>query len=279
MRLNPLDHPQCLEMPKWLEESAWKKHIPFLSFVISATRPSTFIELGSFKGVSFCAACQTVGALGLETRCFAVDTWMGDEHAGALDPEVFTNLRHYHDPRYGHFSELVRCTFDEALPRFEDGSIDLLHIDGLHTLEAVTHDFETWLPKMSSRGVILFHDINVHANDFGVWKLWGDIRERYPTFSFDHGYGLGVAAVGSEIPEGIRCLFESNPSEAEAVRRLFFCLGSRIEAVESYRAVRKRRSGFFRKKVMKSYPVNVLRILFKGEKGEFVSKVRKKLRI
>lgn len=278
MRLNPLDHPQCLEMPKWLEESAWKKHIPFLSFVISATKPRTFVELGSFKGVSYCSACQTVDALKLETRCFAVDTWQGDAHAGELDPEAHLKLREYHEPRYSSFSKLLRCTFDDALPKFDDGSVDLLHIDGLHTLEAVTHDFETWLPKMSGRGIILFHDINVYTRGFGVWKLWDELRNKYPSFTFNHGYGLGVIAVG-EIPDGIEPLFKADASDSEAIRRLFFNLGSRIEAIECYRKLRKQRNGFFQKRIMDSFLVNVLRILFRGEKGEFVSKARKKLRI
>lgn len=110
--------------------------------------------------------------------------------------QIFETLKSYHDGRYSAFSQLVRATFDEALSKFPDGTIDLLHIDGTHFYEDVKHDFESWLPKLSQRGVVLFHDINQKDRGFGVYKYWDELKSRYPYFEFAHGHGLGVLGVG-----------------------------------------------------------------------------------
>ena len=79
--------------------------------------------------------------------------------------------------------------FDQAAGIVSDG-ISLLHIDGLHTYEAVKHDFETWEPKVTD--VIMLHDICVPDNpDFGVWKLWAEIKND-KCFEFNHCHGLAV---------------------------------------------------------------------------------------
>lgn len=88
---------------------------------------------------------------GLDARCYAVDTWIGDAHAGYYNDNVKRNLSLYIDNVYGNRISMLRMTFEEALSQFEDGSIDLLHIDGLHSYEAVCHDFEAWAPKLSPR--------------------------------------------------------------------------------------------------------------------------------
>jgi hypothetical protein len=180
--------------------SAWYTHVPFAYWIVNATKPRRLVELGTHHGVSYAAFCDAVARAGLNTQCFGVDTWAGDEHAGFYGEEVYKDLRAFHDTRYGAFSELVRSTFEEALAYFEDGSVDLLHIDGFHSFEAVSRDFEQWRPKLSDRAVVLFHDVNVRERQFGVWRFWAELRARYPSFEFLHGHGLGVLAYGDAVP-------------------------------------------------------------------------------
>jgi hypothetical protein len=175
-----------------------------------------------------------VKKLGLDTKCYGLDTWAGDNQAGAVTPEDLAKIRAHHDPLYGSFSEMVNSTFDAGLKYFTDGSVDLLHIDGYHSYEAVRHDFEMWLPKMSRHGVILFHDVNVRQNDFGVWKFWEEVNAKYKHLTFLHGHGLGVLAVGTEFPEEVQQLFDADEAELFVIREFFHQFGARIEAVQRF---------------------------------------------
>jgi hypothetical protein len=219
--------------PRYLPPSAWVGHLPFGIWLVEQFMPRVLVELGTHTGASYMGFCQAVQDNGLATQCFAVDTWMGDEHAGYYGEEIYQTLKSNHNQDYAGFSQLLRMTFDDALINFDDGSIDLLHIDGLHTYDAVRHDFETWLPKLSQRGVVLFHDTMVRENDFGVWKLWKELSECYPSFEFTHSHGLGVLAIGSEIPDCVQALLQAEPNTgAVRIRRLFETLALAIDANE-----------------------------------------------
>nr|WP_294508374.1 glycosyltransferase [uncultured Rhodopila sp.] len=188
------------------------------------------MELGTERGVSYAAFCQAVERLGIGSRCFAVDTWQGDDHAGHYDESVYNRLAELNDRRYRQFSSLLRSTFADALPYFADGEVDLLHIDGLHTYEAVAGDFATWRPKLSDRAVVIFHDTNVRRNDFGVWRLWHELAPQFPHFEFVHGHGLGILGVGKDLPPPVRALFETETdSHAQsAIRGLFAARGTAV---------------------------------------------------
>ncbi len=223
-----LSHDIIFCTPQHLSDiSSWHYHIPFAFFLMEASQPKVFVELGTHKGDSYCAFCQAVVELRLATTCCAIDTWKGDEHAGYYDENVSDQLRDYHDTHYGCFSRLVRSTFDEARSHFADGSIDLLHIDGLHTYEAVKHDFECWLPKMSERGVILFHDTIVRDHGFGVWQVWGELRSQYPSREFRFGHGLGVLAVGGKQTTKLNSFFGVSVEEWSRLEAAFLALGNR----------------------------------------------------
>lgn len=229
---DPLDYPICFTMPKRLDaNSTWVEHIPFGMLAIDLVRPKVLVELGTQMGVSYCAFCQAVKQLDLNTRCYAVDTWKGDAHATFYDQDILADLRAHHDPLYGSFSQLIQNTFDNAIQNFPDGSIDLLHIDGFHTYEAVKHDFETWLPKLSNQGLVLFHDTNVHERNFGVWKLWSELQQKYPNFEFLHGYGLGILRVGQETETSIEPIFSLADRDTKQIREFFLHLGSYLMTI------------------------------------------------
>ena len=179
-------------LPQGSFPCAWLGHIPFIFYLISVKKPNLIVELGTHAGCSYFGMCEAVKLNKLQSNCFAVDTWQGDAHAGFYPDAIFNLVEDFNKKNYQEYSILLRMTFDNALKKIEDNSIDLLHIDGFHTYQAVKHDFETWLPKVSSGGIILFHDTNVKERDFGVYKLWEEIRSNYPSIEFKHSFGLGV---------------------------------------------------------------------------------------
>lgn len=210
--------------PKHLGESAWAGHLPFARWIIEVLKPKKFVELGTHTGTSYFSFCQAISESKLETQAFAVDTWQGDQHAGFYGGEVFESVQRLNQG-YSTFSKLLKTTFDDARDQFDDATVDLLHIDGLHTYDAVKHDFESWLPKLSQNAVVLFHDIEVRENDFGVYRFWDELTPRYRTLGFKHSHGLGVLQLGDEpsavIPD----------SEIETLRMVDFfeSLGSKFE--------------------------------------------------
>lgn len=215
--------PIALEAP-----NPWIGHLPFAAWVIREVAPKIFVELGTHSGNSYFSFCQSVAEAGLSSKCYAVDTWQGDEHAGQYGDEVFARVNAHQQERYAGFSRLLRMTFDDAAGYFADSSIELLHIDGLHTYEAVLHDFETWLPKLAPGAVVMFHDTNVRERHFGVWKLWEELQARYPNnLEFVHSHGLGVLQLNNAPSEKIlHCLQPGSP-EKQSVVNFFAALGSR----------------------------------------------------
>jgi hypothetical protein len=207
--------------PTRIVQSAWLEHAPFAFWLMNVVRPSTYVELGTHNGFSFFTFCEAARRLRLDTTCFALDSWEGDDHAGYYGEEIFQEVREYAESRYPRSAVLLRGYFDESVSSFDDNSIDLLHIDGRHGYEDVKADFESWLPKMSASGVVLFHDVVERESDFGVWRLWEELETRYDSFLFEHGHGLGVVAVGPSGAEALRALLVATPERTALIRDFY----------------------------------------------------------
>lgn len=194
--------------------SPWQGHRDFAYDLIGFVRPRLIVELGVHYGCSYFAFCQAVKDRGLQTRVIGVDTWEGDEHCGHYGGEVYelvarTRASLFDDNRFA----LRRSRFDEAAGAFDDNSIDLLHIDGLHTYDAVRGDFTAWLPKLAKDGIVLMHDV-APSSGYESARFWGEIKQRHPHFEFLNQWGLGIlfpkgdrwyrAGLAEGVPDKIR---------------------------------------------------------------------------
>jgi hypothetical protein len=204
--------------------STWTDHLPFAYDLVHALRPRVFVELGTQAGLSYFGICQAVREHGLTTRCYGVDTWAGDEHTGTYDDSTWVDVSDYNQAHYADMSELLRMRFEEALPRFADETIDLLHIDGFHSYDAVKTDFETWCPKAAPGAIVLFHDVQARMKDFGAWRFWRELEAEHETFLFHHGYGLGVLRMPGGTPNDallLRLLFDKDPLACSRLRAFY----------------------------------------------------------
>jgi hypothetical protein len=213
-------------IPNFLQRpSAWIGHLPFAFWLVREVNPKCLVELGTHYGHSYFSFCEAVSAENDEKTFYAVDTWQGDEHAGKYDSIIYDEVKKNNE-KYAKFSTLMKMTFDEAANNFENKSIDILHIDGLHTYDAVKHDFEKWFPKLKAGALVLFHDTTVREKDFGVWKFWAEICDIYPNnIEFLHSYGLGVVQLNNCKEEDLFKWLKPGSIERENVKEYFGAIG------------------------------------------------------
>lgn len=226
-------------LPKRMAFSTWVDHLPFAYDLVAEHRPETLVELGTQTGVSYFCFCQSARENQVAMRAYAVDTWEGDAHTKAYDDEIWQAVKAHNDEHYADVSTLLRMRFEEAVLKFDEGSIDLLHIDGYHTYEAVRGDFELWYPKVKPGGIVLFHDIAARLQDFGAWRFWNELMTEHETFWFKHGFGLGVLRKpgGPEKADGplLQYLFSKDTRTEEALRAFY------VHAAEDQEYRRKKR--------------------------------------
>ena len=138
----------------WLDRAEIKK-LYDLAFEATAT----IVEIGSFMGRST-TVLGWAARLGNGVEMHAIDPHKGGNElewitSGSVGtwPTFYSNMQ-----RVGIFDHIIphRETSRTAAPQFEDGSIDLVFIDGDHA--SADQDFDLWDPKLRSGGIMVFHD-------------------------------------------------------------------------------------------------------------------------
>ena len=242
--VTPLSTRMLFWRARYLRKSPFLHHLPFLFWLIEVCRPKSYVELGVGEGVSYFAACQALDKLDSDAHCHGIDSWAETEN-GQI-PEA---VRNHNADQFGDFSRLVQADPREAVRRFPDGSIDLLHVDtdiDQSLLDSLTHD---WTRKLSRRGVVLLHGVDTRFAEGPARTFLERIVGAYPTIRLEGGEGLMAVLYGPERAARLVKLAQLSlgmPGYTE-VHRVFSRLGathhhewaSRAEAGKAAAARRK----------------------------------------
>jgi hypothetical protein len=189
--------------------SSVSKAVAFAALILR-DRLTTYAEIGVYRGRSLLPVAEVFRSLG-RGSAIGIDPWSVVEArqkdierfpAAARDVNTFVDSVDW-DSLYREVKDritrlglqdhchLIRATSTAAAQNFDDGSLDLLHIDGNHDQAVVLKDVTMYLPKVragghvilddcswpsivaarsaiAERGKLLYEDL---ANDFAVYSV------------------------------------------------------------------------------------------------------------
>jgi predicted O-methyltransferase YrrM len=164
---------------------------------VNELRPRRLVEIGTAQGGTLFLLAQAAAP---DATIVSVDLPGGRFGGGYVDQRAIV-YREFARP--GQRLELLRADSHdrstiEAVAALV-GDVDLLFIDGDHTLEGVRSDFADYSPFVRPGGLVALHDVVDGSRDLvgGVPAFWREIKTRYPTEELvadpgQGGYGIGL---------------------------------------------------------------------------------------
>jgi predicted O-methyltransferase YrrM len=136
----------------WLSEAQGRA---LYDAAAAATGRGAIVEIGSWKGRS--TVWLAAGARRAGRRIYAIDPHRGsreDPDANTLS-EFLANIRR---AGVGDAVEPLVMTSAEAADRIRE-DVELLFIDGDHSLQGAVRDADLWLPRLLPGGMLMMHDV------------------------------------------------------------------------------------------------------------------------
>ena len=176
------------------DPSGWGGDSPAFAEILTETRPSLIIEVGTWKGASALHMAGILDDLGLtETRILCIDTWLGalEFRADLADTERFQALecRHGYPTVYYRFlanvchagqqHRIIPFPFPSTTAALwllrTDLRADLIYIDGSHEEEDVYQDLIDYAALLTPGGTLFGDD----------WS-WPGVRNAVTRFARQH---------------------------------------------------------------------------------------------
>ena len=117
------------------------------------------VEIGSYQGESTAIFAKNITTL---EKLYAVDPWQNgyDEKDVCSEEYDMSIVESNFDIRTKEYDVInkMKMTSLEFVDSIEDGSLDFVYIDGLHTYDTCNTDIQNWISKVKKGGYIGGHD-------------------------------------------------------------------------------------------------------------------------
>lgn len=143
--------------------SAWTGHGELAIKIVNTFNPNVIVDLGVDFGFStFSLAYSKIG------KVYGIDWFEGDIHTGHRNTyDIVLEQCEYLAKNFNLDNiEIIKEDFNILANKWTN-KIDLLHIDGLHTYEAVKNDYDNWSKFTHEQSIILFHDVESFEQTVG----------------------------------------------------------------------------------------------------------------
>jgi len=215
-----LASPAVLWRPRFVALSPELGHVPFLFWLLEATKPQQIVQIGLGDWVGFLALCQGVDKLDLSTLCTGIDL-------GHSPLEMSTETREAQVSRYKDFVTVLEPDVATAPHTVAGDRVDLLVINAPLTDDFVSTLEAEWMPRLSEHGVaVVFNDPKTLRGQAGIWLA--RLKDACAFLEFRHVTpGIDVLLVGRGQTGRLRTLAENAPGKQGflGTRQLFEGLG------------------------------------------------------
>ena len=173
----------------------------FIHYAITAAlKPERVLCIGSQKGFIpvICAlSCKDNGSGHVDF----VDAGYEKGHPKAWSGMGFWKKvnprKHFAFLGVGNWISTYVMSTEDFSKNYPKRKYDYIYIDGDHSHGGVRKDFKLLWPRLKKGGLMSFHDIVAKGYfrgryKFGVWKLWRQLENSYPSIHFGAHPGLGI---------------------------------------------------------------------------------------
>lgn len=139
-----------------------------LKAILANISAKTVVEIGCFIGISTMWLAAGMACSNLRGRLYAVDTylpkfpWPPFHYSCIVDPKSVI-ADSIESAGFSDIIHLIESDSKDAASNFDlwlgTNEIDLLFIDGDHSVDGCKSDFELYAPRVAVGGYIIFHDI------------------------------------------------------------------------------------------------------------------------